>query len=59
MKQYKISDNDQKQIAHFIAQKSITTIAPGQPRKATEEYLEVFNNTLEQIRKYNESATDL
>lgn len=59
MTQYKLSDSDQKQIAHFIAQRSIVTIAPGQPRKATEEYLEVFNDTLAQIRKYNESATDL
>lgn len=59
MKQYRLSEEDQKQIAHFIAQRSITNIAPGQPRKATEEYLDVFNSTLEQIRNYNEIAKDL
>ncbi len=59
MKQYKLSDQDQKQIAHYIAQRSLANIAPGQPTKATEEYLSVFNNTLEIIRKYNENAKDL
>lgn len=54
MKQYKLTDNDQKQIAHFIAQRSLINIASGQPRAATEEYLKVFNNTLEMLEKYNE-----
>lgn len=31
MKQYKLTDADQKQIAHYIAQKGISDIAPGQP----------------------------
>lgn len=29
MKNYKLSDSDQKQIAHFISQGSIASIAPG------------------------------
>lgn len=58
MKQYKLTENDQKQIAHFIAQRSLANIAPGQPRKATEEYLKVFNDTLEMLDKYNKKATN-
>lgn len=59
MKNYKLSDSDQKQIAHFISQRSIASIAPGQPKRATEEYLNTFNRTLEQLRDYNDKATDL
>lgn len=58
MKQYKLSDNDQKQIAHYISQRSLANIAPGQPTKATEEYIKIFNQTLEILEKYNENATD-
>lgn len=36
MKQYKLSENDQKQIAHYISQRSLANIAPWQPMKATE-----------------------
>lgn len=59
MNQYKLSDNDQKQIAHYIAQRSIANIAPGEPIKATNEYLNVFNQTLEILKNYNETVTDL
>lgn len=58
MKQYKLSDNDQNQIAHYISQRSLANIAPGQPMKATEEYINIFNQTLEMLKKYNEKATD-
>lgn len=58
MKQYKLSDNDQKQIAHYISQRSLANIAPGQPMKATEEYIKTFNQTLEMLQNYNEKATD-
>ena len=43
MKQYKLSDNDQRQIAHYISQRTLANIAPGQPMKATEEYIKTFN----------------
>lgn len=58
MKQYKLSENDQKQIAHYIAQRSLANIAPGQPMKATEEYIKIFNQTLETLKHYNENAID-
>lgn len=58
MKQYKLSDNDQKQIAHYISQRSLANIAPGQPIKATEEYIKTFNQFLEMLQNYNEKATD-
>lgn len=58
MKQYKLSDNDQKQIAHYISQRSLANIAPGQPIKATEEYIKTFNQILEMLQNYNEKATD-
>lgn len=57
MKQHKLTETDKKQIAHFIAQRSLANIAPGQPRKATEEYLKVFNDTVEMLNEYNEKAT--
>jgi hypothetical protein len=59
MNQYKLSDNDQKQIAHYIAQRSIANVTPGEPIKATNEYLNVFNQTLEILKNYNETVTDL
>lgn len=58
MKQYKLSDNDQRQIAHYISQRSLANIAPGQPIKATEEYIKIFNQTLEMLQNYNEKSTD-
>lgn len=58
MKQYKLSENDQKQIAHYISQRSLANIAPGQPMKATEEYINIFNQTLDTLKHYNENATD-
>lgn len=58
MKQYKLSENDQKQIAHYISQRSLANIAPCQPMKATEEYMKTFNQTLEMLQNYNEKVTD-
>lgn len=58
MKQYKLSDNDQKQIAHYISQRSLANIAPGQPTKATEEYINIFNQTLEMLENYNKNVTN-
>jgi hypothetical protein len=58
MNKYRLLDNDQRQIAHYIAQRSLAGIAPGQPRIATERYLEVFNNTLEILSEYNKNIRD-
>lgn len=39
MKQYRLSEEDSKQIAHHIVQRRLANIAPGQPIRVTEEYL--------------------
>lgn len=59
MKQHKLSKEDQKQIAHYIAQRNISHIASGQPIAATKEYLNIFNQTLDILNEYNESAIEL
>lgn len=58
MKQYKLSEEDTKQIAHHIAQRSLAHIAPGQPIRATEEYLKVYNEVMEKVVEYNNDAKD-
>lgn len=58
MKQYRLLEEDRKQIAHHIAQRSLVNIAPGQPIRATEEYLKVYNEVLEKVMEYNNNATD-
>lgn len=58
MKQYRLTEEDGKQIAHHIAQRSLANIAPGQPIRATEEYLKVFNEVLEKVIEYNNNAID-
>lgn len=58
MKQYRLTEEDRKQIAHHIAQRSLANIAPGQPIRATEEYLKVYNEALEKVIEYNNKATD-
>lgn len=58
MKQHKLSDIDQKQISHYISQRSLTNIAPCQPMKSTEEYIKIFNLTLEMLQDYMRKVKD-
>lgn len=53
MKQHRIPDNEQKQIAHYIAQRSLATIGSGEPNRALDKYLETYNNILEKLNEYN------
>lgn len=55
---YNISENDQKIIAHFIAQRYASTVAPGCYNEATENYLEAYNNVLSKLEKYNSSIKE-
>lgn len=55
---HKISENDQKIIAHFIAQRYANTAAPGCYNEATENYLEAYNNVLYKLENYNSSIKE-
>lgn len=55
---HKISENDQKIIAHFIAQRYANTAAPGCYNEATENYLEAYNNVLYKLEDYNSSIKE-
>lgn len=58
MKQHRIPDNEQKQIAHYIAQRSLATIGSGEPNRALDKYLETYNNILEKLNDYNLKITN-
>ena len=57
MKQYKLSEEEQKQIAHFIAQRSIKS-QPLEISQATREYIESYNKALNELKDYNSNTTE-
>lgn len=59
MGKFIIPDVDQRQIAHHIAQRGLTTIGSGEPNRALDTYLEIYNNTLKKLKIYNSDATEL
>lgn len=58
MKQHKLTEADMKQIAHYIAQRNISTVATGMCSEATNKYLEAYNQVLEELYNYNINAKD-
>lgn len=58
MKQYKLSEEEQKQIPHFIAQKAFPEpVSPKESLSKLKIYLEIYNNIRNELENYNESST--
>lgn len=53
MKQHAMTEQEIKQVAHFLAQKSTATDAPGTPKLALTHYLETYNTVIEELYEYN------
>lgn len=58
MKQHKMNEEEIKQVAHFLAQKSTDRDAPGSPSEALKHYLETYNKIVDKLYEYNSSITD-
>lgn len=55
MNKHKLDQNEIKQIAHFITQRSITT-ERGRYLVSLNEYLEIYNQIMNELEKYNSST---
>ena len=58
MNEHKLDKNGMETIAHFITQRRITgtsDVAPLQINKAINTYLEIYNEILSELEKYNNS----
>ncbi len=56
MIKYKLTPDEIKQISHFITQRSImgdSSISAGEVNKATDQYLETYNQIRNKIEEYN------
>ena len=53
MKQYPMTEQEIKQVAHFLAQKRTSGDAPGNPKIALNHYLEAYNTVIEELYEYN------
>ncbi len=56
MSKHRLSEEDQKQIAHYITQRCINhsnSATPGEYLKATKEYLDVYNCVIDNLEEYN------
>ena len=53
MKKHKLTLDEMKQIAHVISQRSLSTIGGGEYLRATEKYLETYNQVMDKLEEYN------
>lgn len=56
MSKHRLSEENQKQIAHYITQRCINHLSnptPGEYLKTTQEYLEVYNSVMDKLEEYN------
>lgn len=51
-KEHKLSEEEKRQVAHYIAQRSINSIGPEEPKRATRQYLKTFDKVLDAIEEY-------
>ncbi len=58
MKQYKLDESDRKQIAHLIAQRSLSSLGGLETDRALTKYLETYNNTMSKLDDYNKNIKD-
>lgn len=55
---HKLSLEDQKQIAHFIAQRSLATVGTDAPTQSADKYIQTFNTVINITEKYNKTIKD-
>ena len=53
MSKHKLTEEDMKQIAHYISQRSISTIGTGEVIRSAEQYLETYNKVMDKLEDYN------
>lgn len=53
MSKHKLTPDEMKQIAHHISQRSLSTIGGGEYLRATEKYLETYNQVMDKLEEYN------
>lgn len=58
MKQHRLSEDEQRNVAHFIAQRSLATIGSGETKRAIDKYIEIYNQTLDRLQEYNSNVKD-
>lgn len=59
MSNNKLNHNEMETIAHFISQRSVigaSDIAPGEPLKALDQYLETYNKIIDKLEEYNKTT---
>ena len=53
MSKHKLTEEDMKQIAHYISQRKLSSDTSGQPILSTEQYLETYNTIMDKLEDYN------
>lgn len=54
MAQHKLTEEDMKQIAHYVSQRYASAhTSGGEIIRATEHYLEAYNKTMDKLEDYN------
>ena len=53
MKQHPMTEQEIKQVAHFLTQKSTSHDTPGTPKEALKHYLETYNTVMQELYDYN------
>ena len=53
MKNHRLTPEEMKDVAHHIAQRSLSSIAPLKWADAVERYLEIYNQVMNQLEDYN------
>lgn len=52
MNKHKLSQEEMKEIAHFLTRRSLTT-SSGEYLSSLKEYLETYNKIIDELEKYN------
>lgn len=54
MAQHKLTEEDMKQIAHYVSQRYTSShTSGGEYLRATEHYLEMYNKVMDKLEDYN------
>ncbi len=52
MNKHKLSQEEIKEVAHFLTRRSLTA-SPGEYLSSLKEYLETYNRIIDELEKYN------
>ena len=53
MSKHKLTLDEMKQIAHLMAQRNISAVGSGEYIRATERYLETYNQVMDKLEEYS------